>query len=89
MSWGSNLDFDPQGPTTFAHDSSASRVYFVKFSPPTLQGPQIPNELPLPTMFVHRLVMLAGSAKLIALIRNGVSVTANEPTVAAVWIVVP
>ena len=44
----------------------------------------MPKELPLPTMLVQRLVMLANSAGLSVAWLNGVSVVANEPGAATV-----
>ena len=44
------------------------------FNPPALHERQIPNVLPLPTMLVQRLVMLASSAGLSVANVNGVSV---------------
>ncbi len=49
----------------------------------------MPNVLPLPTMFVHRFVMLASSAGLSVARKNGVSATASVPAAAPACTVVP
>ena len=55
-----------------------SRTYcFSPPKPPRRQERQMPNVLPLPMMFVQRLVMLASSPALKVAGRNAVSVMLN------------
>ena len=67
----------------------AKWITYFAFNPPVRHDRQMPNVLPLPMMFVQRLVMLASSARLSVPREKAVSVTAKVPATGAPWIVVP
>lgn len=71
--------WNAEGHRSIRRPSSCRVIYFPALKPPTLQERQMPNELPLPTMFIQRLVMLANSAGLRGEVTKGVSIPWKVP----------